>query len=90
MAQEKKPWWQSKIFVTAVAVVLIFGTNLLTKWLTGQGVSAEQLDAIRLAYPDIAAAIERIQNGESWLTNIGLIAAALIAIFRLGSKAAIG
>lgn len=83
MAQEeKKPWYKSKIVLLGLSAVGIFGAQLLNGWLTGQGVTPEQLEALRIASPEIASAIERVQGGENVLVVVGSLFGVLVIVFR--------
>lgn len=83
MAQtEKKPWYKSKIILAGLLALALFGTQLLNKWATGQGVTAEQLAAIQMAYPDVADAIERVKSGENVLAVVGSLFGTFVVIFR--------
>lgn len=78
-----KPWWQSKIILLAGASALIFGGNALTGFLTGAGVTPEQIDIIRTTQPQIAEAIQQFESGQNILNTIlGVLMPALIAVAR--------
>ncbi len=77
-----KKWYQSKIVLFALALVAVAGGNLLTGFLSGN-VTPDQLDAIRAAYPQAAEIIERLKNGESILSVVGILIGLLISIFRV-------
>lgn len=78
-----KPWHQSKIILLAGASVLIFGGNALSGFLTGAGVTPEQIDVIRSQQPQIAEAVEQFKTGQNILNTIlGALMPALIMIAR--------
>ena len=77
-----KKWYQSKIVLFALALVLVAGGNLLTGFLS-VNITPEQLDAIRAAYPQAAEIIERLKNGESVLSMIGVIIGVIISVVRV-------
>lgn len=78
-----KPFWKSKIILLSVASILIYGANFLTGFLTGSGVTDEQLDAIRQSQPAIADSVEQLQHGSNVIQVIlGGIVPALIAVAR--------
>ena len=78
-----KPWYQSKIILLAGASALIFGGNALSGFLTGAGVTPEQIDIIRATQPQIAEAVEQFKGGQNILNTIlGVLMPALIAIAR--------
>lgn len=78
----KKPWYKSKIILMALSGILVFGTNLLNGWLTGQGVTQEQLDALSTTAPTIVDTVERISDGENIINFVGIIYSAAMLIFR--------
>lgn len=79
---EKKPWYKSKIFLLAVTAVFTIGTNLATGWVTGQGVTPDQIDAVANTQPAVAEAIHDYQAGQGLLNSISILAFAAIAVFR--------
>lgn len=79
---QKKKWYKSKIIMVALALAGIFGYNWLTGWLTSQGITPEQLEALQLAYPDIAEAVQKASDGGNLLSAIGTIAGLAIAALR--------
>lgn len=80
---ETKKWYQSKIVLFSLTVFLTVSADLLTGFLTGNGVTPEQIQAIELAQPDVAAAVERLQNGENILQVIASLFPALIMVLRV-------
>ncbi len=81
-APPKKPWYKSKIILLALSSLMLFGSNWLTGWLTSQGVSQEQLDALSQAQPQVTDVVQRVQGGESILSVLGAIISIAILIFR--------
>lgn len=81
--EQTKKWYQSKIVLFGGALVLVFGSNLLLGFLTGQGVSAEQVQAIEQAQPAVAEAVKKLQSGANILDVIGLVAGAVITVARV-------
>lgn len=79
---DKKPWYKSKIFVLAVTAVFTIGTNLATGWVTGQGVTQEQIDAVSATQPAIADAIHDYQAGQGILNSLTAVAFTLVALWR--------
>lgn len=78
-----KPWYKSKIILLAVSAVAVFGTNALTGFLTGSGVTPEQIEVIRTVEPQIADAVEQYKNGNNILSvTVGVLIPALIAVAR--------
>lgn len=88
---EKKPWYKSKIFLLAVTAVATIGTNLLTGFITGNGVTQDQIEAVAATQPAIATAIENTQNGGNILQSLSTLAFGLIGLWRLWfTKSVIG
>ena len=82
MADEsKKPFYQSKIFLLGITLILVFGGNYLFGFVSSN-VSPEQIESIQDAQPVVADIIERLKDGESILSVVGLIIGVLISIFR--------
>lgn len=79
---EKKPWHKSKIFLLAVTAVCTIGANLATGWVTGQGVTEEQINAVSATQPAIADAIHNYQSGQGVLNSLSAVAFAVIAVWR--------
>ncbi len=79
---EKKKWSNSKIFLLAVAALVTVGSNLATGWLSGQGVTTDQLDAVAATQPAVAEAIDKYQHGQGILQSVTTLAFAAIAVFR--------
>lgn len=82
ITEQKKPFWKSKIVLFSAAGILVFGGNLLLGSLFRSGVTPEQISTLQQAYPQGIEIIERIQNGESITSLIGLIINVAILIFR--------
>lgn len=80
---EQKKWYQSKIVLFSLSTLLIVGGNLLTGFITGQGVTPDQLAAIETAEPEVAEAVQRLQSGESILQVIAGLFPVLILILRV-------
>jgi hypothetical protein len=78
---EKKPWYSSKIVLLAIALIAVFGGNLLTGFVSGQ-ITQEQLDAIRASYPQAVDIIKRLLAGESILSVAGSVIGLLILVAR--------
>jgi hypothetical protein len=78
----KKPWWQSKTILLALTSVLVFGSNLLSGWLTMQGVTPEQVDAISQAEGPVRDAIENVKSGGNVLSAVGSLFGVAILVIR--------
>lgn len=78
----KKTWYKSKIILLGITTILVFGSQLLNGWVTGQGVTPEQMQALEIAQPQIVDSVERIQAGENALAVLGTSFGAFVLIFR--------
>lgn len=81
--EQTKKWYQSKIALLGLTLVLVFGSNLLLGFLGGQGVSLEQIQAVEQTQPIIAQAIKDYQSGGNILSLVGAIGGALIIVARV-------
>lgn len=79
---ETKKWYQSKIVLFGIVLTLVYGSNFITGWLSGN-VSADQLDAIVDTKPQVLDIVNRLKNGESVLSLLGTIAGVLISVLRV-------
>lgn len=78
-----KPWYQSKIILLSLSSVAVYGGTWLYNYLSGAGVTPEQIDVIRTTQPQIADAVEEFKTGQNVLnTVIGLVIPSAIAIAR--------
>lgn len=80
---ETKKWYQSKTILIAVTTFLVAGSDLLFKWLSGEGVTQTQIGAIQGAYPDIAEGIRGLQSGESIYQFISMLVSVGVTVFRV-------
>ena len=78
-----KPWFKSKIVLFAAALALVAGGNLLTGFLTGQGVTPEQLATLETFYPQIAGVVKQLQEGANVFSVVGTLMGVLIGIVRV-------
>lgn len=79
---EKKPWYKSKIALLALSSVAVFGSNFFTGWLSGQGVTPEQFDALQQAAPQALEAIKEASDAKDILSAVGALFGAAIFVFR--------
>ncbi len=79
---EKKPWYKSKIVLLGAGMILVFGSTLITNWLTGQGVTPEQITVLEEVKPEIVESVKDIQSGGKLLAEIGTIFGAVIIVVR--------
>lgn len=78
-----KPWYKSKIILLAAAAVLVYGSSLLITFLSGAGVTPEQIQVIADTQPDIADAIQQYKDGQNILSvTLGVLFPAIIAVVR--------
>lgn len=82
MEPTTKKWYYSKVALLALTLVLVAGSNLGFKWISG-AVSPEQLAVIQSAYPQAAEIIERLINGESIFSMLGTIIGVIIFVSRV-------
>ncbi len=80
--EQKKPWYQSKIVLLVLGALSTVGANLLTGFISGQGVTKDQLDAIAATQPAVAEAIQKYQDGQGLLTSLTVVAFAAIGVIR--------
>lgn len=80
--EEKKPWYRSKIIQLALVSILVFGSNWLSGWLTMQGVTPDQMDAIAHANQPVQDAVESVKNGGNIISAIGSLFGVITLIFR--------
>lgn len=78
-----KPWYKSKIILLAVSAALVYGANLLTGFLSGAGVTPEQIQVIADTQPEIADAIQQYKDGQNILSvTLGVLFPAIITVVR--------
>jgi len=84
MAQEPttKKWYQSKIFLLAAVMGLVGGADLAFGWLSGSGVTAEQINIIDATLPGTADAVKDAVAGKNYLGVITAIGGFVTAIWR--------
>lgn len=81
--EQKKPWYKSKIVLFALTSILVFGSNLMTGWLTTQGVTTEQFEVIQQAEGPVQDAVETIQEGGNALSVLGSLFGLFVLVFRV-------
>lgn len=88
---ERKKWYQSKIVLLALTAVAAIGGNLLTGFITGQGVTQEQINVVAATQPQIAQTIQNVQSGQNIFQSLSALAFALMGLWRVWyTKAVIG
>jgi hypothetical protein len=79
---EKKPWHKSKIFLAGLVMAAVAIGNTAIGFVTGQGVTPEQIGVIQDNYPAIAENVKDAVNGGNVLNALYGIGGTLIAIWR--------
>lgn len=79
---EKKPWYKSKIVVLGIVMGLVGATDLAFGWLSGQGVTPEQVQVIQTALPEVAGQIKDAVAGKNYFGILTAIGGFVTAIFR--------
>jgi len=80
---QEKPWYSSKIILLSGAAILVYGSNALTGFLTGAGITQDQIEIIRATQPQIAEAVDEYKAGSNILqTTLGVLLPAVIAVVR--------
>lgn len=80
---EKKKWYQSKIVLICLTAIATIGGNYLTGFITGQGVTDQQIQAVSAVDPAVADLVAKIQNGENWFSAVGTLVFAAVGIIRV-------
>lgn len=79
---EKKPWYKSKIFMAGIILALTALGDLTTGFVSGNGVTADQIQAIQQAYPDAAQNVKDAVSGNDIFKAITAVGGFLVAIWR--------
>lgn len=80
---EKKPWYKSKIALLAFTAALMIGGNLITGFITGNGITQEQIEAVGTIQPAVAETIQDVKSGQNIFQAITALAFSLIGVWRL-------
>ena len=80
--QEKKPWWQSKIFLLSIVIALTGVSDLTFGWLPGQGVTPEQVEVIAQTLPAAAENVKDAAEANNWFGIITAVGGFLTGIWR--------
>lgn len=78
----EKKWYQSKIFLLAVVMALVGGTDLAFGWLSGSGVTPEQIQVIDATLPGTADSIKDAIAAKNHFAIITAIGGFVTAIWR--------
>lgn len=79
---EKKPWYKSKIFLLAVVMGVIGATDLAFGWLSGQGITAEQVQVVQTTLPNLSGDIKDAIEGKNYFGIITAVGGFVTAIWR--------
>lgn len=85
MAQDTpitKKWYQSKIFLLACVMALVGGTDLAFGWLSGAGVTPQQISVIDATLPGTADAVKDAIAAKNYFGIITAIGGFITAIWR--------
>lgn len=80
--EEKKPWYLSKIFMLSAILAVVYGTDAFFGFISGAGVTPDQIEVIYSTKPEIAQAVQDLQDGRPWYSVIGIVGTVAVAIFR--------
>lgn len=80
---QKKPWYKSKITLLGILLGIIGVTDLTFGWLTGQGVTEDQIAAVQIAAPSAIDQIKAAEEGNNWFGIITVIGGFFSSIWRV-------
>lgn len=80
---EKKKWWQSKIALLGIVMGTIGLSDLSFGWLSGQGVTTEQIQAVQTALPNVAEQIKDAVAAKNYFGVITSLGGFVTAIWRV-------
>lgn len=78
----EKKWYQSKIFLLAVVMALVGATDLAFGWLSGAGVTPEQIQIIDATLPGTAEGVKDAVAGKNYFGIITAVGGFITAIWR--------
>jgi hypothetical protein len=81
--EQSKKWWQSKIVLLALTLALVFSGNFVNVFLMQNGITDDQINAVAVNAPEIAAKLEGVNSLNELITALGAIIAPIIAIARI-------
>lgn len=85
MAQDTsttKKWYQSKLVLLGLVMAIVGGVYLAYHWLSGAGVTPEQINAIETALPGTADAVKQAIEEKNYLAALTAIGGFLAFIWR--------
>ena len=77
-----KKWYQSKIFLLAAVMALVGATDLAFGWLSGTGITPEQIQVIDATLPGTADAVKDAVAGKNYFAIITAMGGFVTAIWR--------
>ena len=80
---EKKPWYKSKIVLLGLVMALIGLSDLAFGWISGQGVTAEQVQIIDTQLPNLSGQIKAAIEGKNYFAIISALGGFVTAIWRI-------
>jgi hypothetical protein len=80
---EKKPWWKSKITLLGVVMGTIGLSDLSFGWLSGQGITTEQILAVQTALPNVTEQVKDAVEAKNYFCIITAVGGYLTSIWRV-------
>lgn len=80
---EKKPWYKSKITLAGIVLAITALTDAVTGFLSGSGVTPEQIAVIEQAYPQAADQIKDAVAGNDYFKAITAVGGFFVTIWRI-------
>lgn len=77
-----KKWYQSKIFLLGVVMALVGATDFAFGWLSGQGVSADQVSIIQNTLPGVADGVKDAVEARNYFQIITVVGGFITSIWR--------
>lgn len=77
-----KKWYQSKIFLLGIVLGVVGATDLAFGWLSGHGVTAEQINVIQTTLPDLANNVKDAVIAKNYFGIITAVGGFVTAIWR--------
>lgn len=80
---EKKPWYKSKITLLAIVMGTIGASDLAFGWVSGNGVTPDQIQAVQTALPDVVGDVKSAVEAKNYFGVLNAVGGYLIAIWRV-------
>lgn len=77
-----KKWYQSKIFLLGLVMALVGATDLSFGWLSGQGVTADQVNIIQNTLPGVADGVKDAVESRNYFQIITVVGGFITSIWR--------